>query len=98
VHLIPIPRSRRVAIRSFTGLRSRHTPNLFNPYLIFYLISSLSFYLTRRLFGISNNMRGYQKYLSGSVLLATLGGVQAKLDPNSDKNIAIYWGMTRYAT
>nr|WMS58914.1 chitinase POCH-7/2021 [Penicillium ochrochloron] len=37
-------------------------------------------------------MRGYQKYLSGSVLLATLGGVQAKLDLNSDKNIAIYWG------
>jgi chitinase len=38
-------------------------------------------------------MRGYQKYLSGSVLLATLGGVQAKLDLNSAKNIAIYWGM-----
>ena len=38
-------------------------------------------------------MRGYQKYLSGSVLLATLGGVQAKLDLTSAKNIAIYWGM-----
>ncbi|KAJ5381478.1 Class III chitinase [Penicillium cataractarum] len=38
-------------------------------------------------------MRGYQKYLSGSVLLATLGGVQAKLDLTSAKNIAIYWGQ-----
>lgn len=37
-------------------------------------------------------MRRYSKYLSGSVLLASLGGVQAKLDLNSTSNIAIYWG------
>lgn len=95
MRLIVYPSSLAVStFRSFTGLRPRHTPN--HSFLIFipYLISSLSFYLARDLVGIPNNMRVYQKYLSGSVLLATLGGVQAKLDLNSDKNIAIYWGMT----
>ncbi|KAJ5134472.1 Glycoside hydrolase superfamily [Penicillium atrosanguineum] len=38
-------------------------------------------------------MRRYSKYLSGSVLLASMGGVQAKLDLNSSSNIAVYWGQ-----
>lgn len=37
-------------------------------------------------------MRRYTRYLSGSVLLASMGGVQAKLDLNSSSNIAVYWG------
>ncbi|KAJ5609448.1 Class III chitinase [Penicillium herquei] len=38
-------------------------------------------------------MRRHQEYLPWSVLLASLGAVQAKLDLNSDSNIAIYWGQ-----
>ncbi|KAF7720191.1 Chitinase [Penicillium ucsense] len=38
-------------------------------------------------------MHGRRKYLFGSVLLASLRSVQAKLDLNSAKNIAIYWGQ-----
>lgn len=37
-------------------------------------------------------MRRHQEFLPWSVLLASLGAVQAKLDLNSDSNIAIYWG------
>jgi hypothetical protein len=37
-------------------------------------------------------MRRYSKYLSSSVLLASMGSVQAKLDLNSSSNIAVYWG------
>lgn len=37
-------------------------------------------------------MRGRGEYLVGSVLLASLGSVHAKLDLNSAKNIVIYWG------
>ncbi|KAJ5108671.1 Glycoside hydrolase superfamily [Penicillium angulare] len=38
-------------------------------------------------------MRRTQDYLSWSVLLASLGAVQGKLDLTSDKNIAVYWGQ-----
>jgi hypothetical protein len=38
-------------------------------------------------------MRRPQAYLPWSVLLASLGAVQAKLDLNSDSNIVVYWGM-----
>lgn len=37
-------------------------------------------------------MRRSQAYLPWSVLLASLGAVQAKLDLNSDSNIVVYWG------
>jgi chitinase len=37
-------------------------------------------------------MRRYSRYLQGTALLASLGGVQAKLDLNSTTNIAVYWG------
>ncbi|KAJ5495246.1 Class III chitinase [Penicillium diatomitis] len=38
-------------------------------------------------------MHGRRKYLFGSVLLASLRSVEAKLDLNSAKNIAVYWGQ-----
>ncbi|KAJ6110380.1 Class III chitinase [Penicillium sp. IBT 16267x] len=38
-------------------------------------------------------MRRSQAYLPWSVLLASLGAVQAKLDLNSDSNIVVYWGQ-----
>ncbi|KAJ5223741.1 Class III chitinase [Penicillium chermesinum] len=41
-------------------------------------------------------MRGFENYLHWSFLLASLGGVQAKLDLNSTKNIAVYWGQNSY--
>ncbi|KAJ5191542.1 Glycoside hydrolase superfamily [Penicillium cinerascens] len=41
-------------------------------------------------------MRRYSRYLSGSVLLASMGGVQAKLDLNSSSNIAVYWGQNSF--
>ncbi|KAJ5665254.1 Class III chitinase [Penicillium maclennaniae] len=41
-------------------------------------------------------MRRYSRYLSGSVLLASMGGVQAKLDLNSSTNIAVYWGQNSF--
>lgn len=37
-------------------------------------------------------MGRYSKYLQGTALLASLGGVQAKLDLESTTNIAVYWG------
>lgn len=37
-------------------------------------------------------MRRSQAYLPWSVLLASLGAVQAKLDLNSDSNVVVYWG------
>lgn len=38
-------------------------------------------------------MRGYQGVLSWSVLLAAIGGTQAKLDLDSTQNLVVYWGM-----
>ncbi|KAJ5573799.1 uncharacterized protein N7459_008226 [Penicillium hispanicum] len=38
-------------------------------------------------------MPRYQDVISWSVLLAGLGGVQAKLDLNSTSNIVVYWGQ-----
>ncbi|KAJ5146446.1 uncharacterized protein N7515_001010 [Penicillium bovifimosum] len=41
-------------------------------------------------------MRRYQGILSWSVLLASIGGAQAKLDLNSTSNIVVYWGQNSF--
>ncbi|OGE57036.1 hypothetical protein PENARI_c002G08261, partial [Penicillium arizonense] len=41
-------------------------------------------------------MRRSQTLLSCSLLLASLGGVQAKLDLKSTKNIVVYWGQNSF--
>ncbi|KAJ5981416.1 hypothetical protein N7522_013837 [Penicillium canescens] len=41
-------------------------------------------------------MRRSQTLLSWSLLLASLGGVQAKLDLKSTKNIVVYWGQNSF--
>ncbi|KAJ5352837.1 Glycoside hydrolase superfamily [Penicillium brevicompactum] len=38
-------------------------------------------------------MRGYQGVVSWSVLLAAIGGAQAKLDLDSTQNLVVYWGQ-----
>ncbi|KAJ5775137.1 uncharacterized protein N7511_000148 [Penicillium nucicola] len=38
-------------------------------------------------------MRSSESILSWSLLLASLGGVQAKLDLKSSKNVVVYWGQ-----
>ncbi|KAJ5365880.1 Glycoside hydrolase superfamily [Penicillium concentricum] len=41
-------------------------------------------------------MRPYQGLLSWSILLASLGGAEAKLDLNSSSNIVAYWGQNSF--
>ncbi|KAK4868681.1 hypothetical protein LT330_006883 [Penicillium expansum] len=41
-------------------------------------------------------MRRYQDLLPWSVLLASLGGAQAKLDLDSTSNIVVYWGQNSF--
>ncbi|CAG8049505.1 unnamed protein product [Penicillium salamii] len=41
-------------------------------------------------------MRGYQGVLSWSVLLAAIGGAQAKLDLDSTTNLVVYWGQNSF--
>ncbi|KAJ6185419.1 Glycoside hydrolase superfamily [Penicillium mononematosum] len=41
-------------------------------------------------------MRRYQGLLPWSILLASLGGAQAKLDLNSTSNIVVYWGQNSF--
>ncbi|KAJ5517771.1 Glycoside hydrolase superfamily [Penicillium expansum] len=41
-------------------------------------------------------MRRYQGLLPWSVLLASLGGAQAKLDLDSTSNIVVYWGQNSF--
>lgn len=38
-------------------------------------------------------MRRSQSYISWSLLLASIGGAQAKLDLNSTSNLVVYWGQ-----
>ncbi|KAJ5575617.1 Glycoside hydrolase superfamily [Penicillium sp. DV-2018c] len=41
-------------------------------------------------------MRPYQGILSWSLLLASIGGAQAKLDLNSTSNMVVYWGQNSF--
>lgn len=43
-------------------------------------------------------MRRSQTYISWSLLLASLGGAQAKLDLNSSSNVVVYWGKREITT
>ncbi|KAJ5837028.1 Glycoside hydrolase superfamily [Penicillium robsamsonii] len=41
-------------------------------------------------------MRPYQGLLPWSILLASIGGAEAKLDLNSSSNIVVYWGQNSF--
>ncbi|CAI7601538.1 unnamed protein product [Penicillium glandicola] len=41
-------------------------------------------------------MRRYRGLLRWSILLASLGGAEAKLDLNSTSNIVVYWGQNSF--